>query len=501
MATQPHLPNFTLVGACVDILKIDPLHLAGAAESIKDAPRFTSLFDLTEMVDIPDADFSIPAVFHHQPASGGLSGTKSVELTSETDYQELIRSTGSLSVSDPTGELFAGTLSGTFKSMRQTAQTASTVVSYVSQRIDQFFLNVALDHPDLTLSPEVADALTRLPVSDAHAEYDDFVGRFGTHFIDLALYGGRALQRSSLSTSDYVTCTQSGVDIEAQVLATFELVRAKASAGRSDDRDTRFKKASSLKVETVNYVGGKTTQEFLDMWAMGVPEAPMPVEAQFRPVTDIFDIPGLLDPGIADEELEAQRRRLESAIVRHLESHGTDVTANRLCLGSHVTLGLAGPGPERRLSGDGDYCRTVTAPSAPTPAEVWRIVDPSGSEAEGTALGAGQQVAFVNLKSGAALDARAGKDSDYPVGAGLTGTDPAATTPAKRWSLRLATTSPRTVLADGDLVVVNSSWVDRTGKPGCLKGEADPADLRQRTYGFGRPGKPGTTWRLKTVEP
>lgn len=498
----PALPNCKLVGSGVDILKVDPLHLAGAGDNVDDAPVFVQLFDLSLFEDLTDQQFSKPVAFVYQPAFGGKDASTYIEASTEADCREFVEQTGSLEVSDPTGKLFAASCSSTFTDMRKTTQTMSTVLSYVSYRVDQHWLTLDQDSDDLALSESLQDAVARLPQEDTAASakvYDQFVQTYGTHVMTKALFGGRAVQRTSLSTKDYLACTESGVNVQVQAQATFELVATKDNVGVKDTRDTRYKNASSLKVEQIDFIGGKTTQQFLDMWKQSVPEEPMPTEAAFPRLSSIFDNVTLFGPTADPDVLAACKKNLDAAIDRHLQSNGTNVLSDQLGLGNTVTLSLMGSGPARLLSGDGAFAHTAVSTAGPDPTQRWVLTDPTGKAVKGSPLHTGQVVALTNEKSSAALNAKAGSDHDYQVGDGLAGTDPTTSTPAAHWRFTLTTASQRDVIVDGDLVYLGTQWADSSGMPCCLLGEPDPNDSEQRVYGFGRTGKPGTAWRVTTA--
>jgi len=490
------LKNYSLVGGCYDILYVDPVDLSSKAA------KFPTAFRLDQLENIPGQNASKPVALDFVPQFGGGSDRLVTELSSSSDFQTYLKREGSLSVSDPTGALFGATLSGSFESLRQETGNRSSVLTYVSERVTRYKLAVSSDDSVLALTQALQDAFERLPETDGPA-YARFNKTFGTHYLREAVYGGRATQRLSVSSEDYVTFLQQGVDLSAQASLTLDIVKTQASASSQDKRDSKFTRASSLTVGKVVYVGGYT-QEYLDMWAMSVPDQPMPIEGGFAPLYELLT--PMLMPDADPDGLARKRALLQAATESYIAANGADVRPSRLRFGDVVTLELQGSGPSRLIAaGSGGYARTTRAQDGrgdkPPAESLWRLTDPAGGGGS-DAPGPGSDVVLTAVTDGSALDAQAGTDgSNYFPGDGLTGAvaEDAATTSA-HWGIELAGGSDRPSLVDGDIVRLRSRWRGRRHVDGFLLGETDPDDPGQRVYAFGGMNQPGAIWKIRRAD-
>ena len=118
------------------------------------------------------------------------------------------------------------------------------MLTYVSQRVTRYQLRMS---DTAVLSADLKNAFEQLPEA-AGAAYTTFITTFGTHYLKEALYGGRATQRLSVSTEDYVSLLEEGVSLGAQAGLTLDRVKSEASAKSQDKRSQKFTQARSLTV-------------------------------------------------------------------------------------------------------------------------------------------------------------------------------------------------------------------------------------------------------------
>ena len=235
---KERLKNFGLVGGCYDMLYVDPIDLSSKAA------KFANAFDIQEFENIPDQPASKPVAMEYRADFGGGSDKLVTELSSSYDFQTFLKREGSLSVSDPTGALFAATLSDSFENLHQQSRTQRSVLTYVSQRVTRYQLRMS---DTAVLSADLKNAFEQLPEA-AGAAYTTFITTFGTHYLKEALYGGRATQRLSVSTEDYVSLLEQGVNFGVQAGLTLGRVQNEASAKSQDKRSQKFTQARSLTV-------------------------------------------------------------------------------------------------------------------------------------------------------------------------------------------------------------------------------------------------------------
>jgi len=489
---KERLKNFGLVGGCYDMLYVDPLTLS------RKAARFAKAFDTQNFENIPDQPASKPVAMEYRPVFGGESDKLVTELSSSYDFQTFLKRERSLSVGDPTGALFAATLSDSFESLRNQTRNQRSVVTYVSEKVTRYQLRMS---DTAGLSDDLKNAFEQLPEADGREAYTTFITKFGTHYLKEALYGGRATQRLSVSTEDYVSLLEQGVNFGAQAGLTFDRVKSEASAKTQDKRSQKFTQARSLTVGKVVYVGGYT-QEYLDMWAMSVEGRPMPIEAKFLPLYELLT-PVFL-PDADRDSLTKKRTLLQQATEDYLASHGVDVRAARLRFGDHVALELEAPGRRRVISSEAAaYARTVDRPDlsdALLPQSLqWTLVDPFALEIKGE-VKAGRDVALRSVATGKFLDAQAGSDQEnYLPGDGLTAAVAAdATKTSTHWTLQLPSREDPRDPVDGDVVHIKSRWQVSQDSKGYLLGEPDVQNAGQRVYAFGD-NQPGAIWTVRRV--
>jgi hypothetical protein len=488
---RERLKNFGLVGGCYDTLYVDPIDLSSKAA------KFSNAFDIQDFENIPDQPASKPVAMEYRADFGGGSDKMVSELSSSYDFQTLLKREETLSVSDPTGALFCATLSDSFENLHQQTQTQRSVLTYVSERVKRYWLRMS-DNADL--SEDLKNAFEQLPEADGPA-YATFITTFGTHYLKEALYGGRATQRLSVSTEDYVALLEQNVNLRAEAGLTLDRVKSNASATSVDKRSQKFTQSRSLTVGKVVYVGGYT-QEYLDMWAMSVPDQPMPIEAKFLPLYELLT-PVFL-PDADRNSLKKKRALLQQATEGYLASHGVDVRPSRLRFGDNVVLELEVPGRRRVISSDATaYARTVDRPDlsdALLPQALqWTLVDPLALDSK-EEVKAGRDVALRSVATGKFLDAQAGSDqANYWPGDGLTAAVAAnATKTSTHWTLQLPSREDRHDPVDGDVVHIKSRWQGSQDSKGYLLSEPDVHNAGQRVYAFGD-NQPGAVWTVRRV--
>jgi hypothetical protein len=371
------------------------------------------------------------------------------------------------------------------------------VLTFVSEKVTRYLLKVS----DIAeLSDDLKNAFEQLPEVDGTA-YATFIATFGTHYLKEALYGGRATQRLSVSTEDYVSLLQGGVNLRAEAGLTLDRAKSQVSANSQDKRDQKFTRARSLTVGKVVYVGGYT-QEYLDMWAMSVPDQPMPIEAKFVPLYTLLTRFFLPEAGA--DSLTKKCNLLRQATEGYLASHGVDVRPTRLHFGDIVAIELEVPGRRRAISSDATaYARTVDRPEVSDellPKSVqWTLVDPLAPDSKGE-LKTAHDVALRSVATGKFLDAQAGSDQEnYWRGDGLTAAVEAdANKISTHWAFLLPGREDRPDLVDGDVVHIKSRWQSNQDSKGYLLGEPDVSNAGQRVYAFGD-NQPGAIWTLRRV--
>ena len=186
--TPKRLKNWEYIGQCYDVLKADPIDLNKGRTG-------SSAFRLDDFENIPDGTASKPVGTKYEVDPGGSYAHKVLELSSLYDYRRSMSDEASLSVADPTGEAFSSSLSGSFTSTRDDTEKNDSVVTYTSEKVTLWDLDIRTDDQAPELSEELAAALAALPTAVSANSHAAFLTKFGTHYAQHVVYGGRLTQR------------------------------------------------------------------------------------------------------------------------------------------------------------------------------------------------------------------------------------------------------------------------------------------------------------------
>jgi hypothetical protein len=500
MAALYTLPNYEFVGATYDILEVDPITFVGTTSS-KDKKAF-ELGDLTQEIVFNNYTYSHPAnLTYHAQGGGGKNRTVS-ELVSSYDFQTFMERSGSIKVTDITGGLYSATASGSFNALKSSNTKNSSVVTYVSTKVTLWNLKV---NENCALSDNLKNAIQQLPVPNdkkPDQKYYDFIKNFGTHYLSWAVFGGRATQVIRVDTVDYADLVQNGIDFSGQAELTFGL-KANAAAAGKDTRESKFTKSSSLTVEEMKTVGG-VFQDYLDSWASNVPNQPMPIEGEFRPLYELLSPLRVLDDAADEEEvsrLTDKKTLLKAAIDIHLAHKGTDPKTSLLKFGDVVELELAVGDGRRILCADKTRLKLVPEDDLTDSSDLphrWVLMNPVGAVGKTVETGS-VGLLLKNEASQMLLDSQSGSDEEYEAGdvlAGAVDSDPKHLSSA--WTAELVGRHERTTLVDGDIVRFRSKWKSPTyEQQGYLMGPEDAGDKAQRVYGVGAKKDRGAVWIVR----
>ena len=482
------LKNFEYVGQCYDVLLADPIDLNKGRTGV-------CAFSLTVFENIPDGTASKPVGTGYQADPGGAYDHRVLELSSVYDYKASMSQEGSLNVSDPTGAAFSASLSASFTHTRNDTEKNDSIVTYTSEKLTLWDLNILSGDKAPTLSAELQDALAALPTEVSANSHDSFFSKFGTHYARRVVYGGRLTQRISVGRRDYESFLEEGVNVSANVEATFDIFKAGGKIAGQDTRSQSFKTARSVSVENITYVGGTAPQAQFDMWAMYVKDSPGPVSIDFEPLY------GLLTPARFPTLVDVVKRNaaLHQATDSYLSTNGHDCAHEALKSGDVIMLSAVVGDGNKCLRAEGTCTSVAMRASPPAPDFQWVVVnvtDPSSTER----LQTNTPIALRNVASGAYLDAQSGSDDTYSAGDGLTAVN--AKTPkadSAQWTAQLVSNQDRSELVDGDYVQFRRRWLDADGKDGYLLQDAHADAQMAEVFSFGRSGQKGTVWRIDRV--
>lgn len=500
------LHNWSMLGQCFDILKVDPLMIEAGAMS---QPAFSGLeatvapdADPDDETDGPrawkstsDAAWKIPTWTVFNAATGGERSSRTISLSSAYDLREHIRLSGEVSASDPTGAIASCSLSASWEQTRHTTSNSENVMTLTTETIRTGRLDVDYFGD---VSPPVARrliaAIRALPCTPGDA-YASFIKTFGTHFSDMVMFGGRVHQTIRIERDSYSSMIEEGIDVSAQANLTFEIAKGSAKADATHTKNKKFDDATERSTDVIRYAGG-LPQEMFDMWASTVAEEPTAIAVRLKPLYQIFD--HVAAPDIDD--LNSKLAHLRNAIETYLQQNGQIVGDEVIGPGDIFALRLIAPGEKRFLSSssDGSVSTRPSEGRQPTSAErglLWKF-RPTQTVAK---IDYHQPFGLVSAANEALLDSNKGADAVYSKGDGLVATvSGVGMSPDVVWRALSAERRDRTDIVSGDLIVLESDWRNPDGYRGVLQGEAKP-DAVQRVYSFGKKFSPATVWQVIKV--
>jgi MAC/Perforin domain len=492
------LKNWDFIGRCFDVLKIDPLKIDNSAKTFMALAIGTGKDD-DDFEPTLDDRFLKPKGTRYVPLAGGHGSSSTVMISSAYDFQTFNKIENSVSVSDPTGEMFKTSLSSSYSQTRRATGSENKVLTYTSLTVDLCRLELSeLEESALAVSKELVAAVAKLPPNPDPTAYDNFVKTFGTHYSSGVTFGGRAYQRVMVKEAEYSTFLEEGLDMASEAKLTFDI----AAGGKLIQTDTRSKKfinTTKNSTDDIKVAGGTppATSSGFDSWASSVASNPAPIKVDLEPLYQLLTAK-LFDN---DPEIETKQTLLKGTIDNYLTSKGEDVQKLEMHYQDRVFLGLrVAKGSARYLSAAASrsYARTskIPRPSGQDASLRWVIVNTKDPNCKGKVRV--NEIVALRSVSGAYLDAQAGADNTYEKGDGLTaasGVDPSVAT--TWWKVVLVDERKRNEIVDGDYVRLESQWTNpNEDYPGYLKGEPSADDPHQRVFSFGYKGDPGTIWML-----
>lgn len=491
------LHNWDFVGRCYNVLSIDPLN-------IEAGDKFAMCFDTGD----PDQDFDTtndgsakkPKCTDYIPATGGRYDANNASILSSYDFQRFTKNEGSVNVSDPTGDLFATTLSSSFTKSQQETGSLKKVVNYTSQIINCYKLQMKTK--GLKLHEDLIAAIQEISSAEGTFNFQDFVQRFGTHYANSVLFGGRVYQQIIINQADYSTFLEEGINVSLQAKLSFEVAKGGASATHEDKRSDKFVRATEGSATNTTYVGG-IPQQMFDMWAMNICERPGPIKVDLQPIYSLLTAEYFPD----DDDISKRYQRLKKEIEGYIQSQGKDVRQDCLRYGDEVSLCLVSNRERYLAIADGSNkiqtSKAVSLEGLEKDAILrWVVINTKDPHSE-EGVKMGDTIALHCKQNGLYLDAQSGSDNLYDVGDGLAGVS--SSNPSKepkiQWKIVFVGDSRlRSEVIEGDYIKLKSQWLNDDKEYGCLQGETNFDDPEQRVYSFGKErASKGIIWRIQKL--
>ena len=257
------LKNWDFIGRCYDVLKVDPLNIEKGAKG-------KMAFLLDEFNEIADGSAQKLICTEHTPRSGGESKSNTVSMSSSHDFRTFNKLEASVTVSDPTGEMFSTSLSQSYEKTRNETESHEKVTTYATLTAPAYNLSLIGDEkdgrlvpaasPKLKVSTDLASSVAGLPTTSGTL-YKQFVRDFGTHYAREVVFGGRVYQRLTVEEAKYSTFLEEGLNVTAEAKLTFEIA-AGVKGGLQDKRSDKFVNAIKNSTDSIVYPGGYTATKF-----------------------------------------------------------------------------------------------------------------------------------------------------------------------------------------------------------------------------------------------
>lgn len=283
------IPNIEFLGACYDVVAMDPLNLGRTA-----LPQ--NVFDLSSSSGVKTSigNYDVPKGAQWRKILSTNYDSLSGVISSTSDLRETVERSLKVNAGVAGAVEFSG--SATFKDISK--QTASRKRSFVYVRAvaEIHFVSVDIDdrQAGLKLSASFMDAVARLPDNPDNPDlgnqsWTDFVRRFGTHFAAAITLGGTAVQRTSGLAVRFLKSDETKSELEAKAKVVIDKVNAGASASQAHDSVRAADNDDKLERTSLEFHGGVgNVTGITDKWIESLSGDPTIVSAQFRRIPELL---------------------------------------------------------------------------------------------------------------------------------------------------------------------------------------------------------------------
>jgi hypothetical protein len=285
--TDKAIPNIEYLGACYDIVTMDPLNLAKTA-----LPQTVFSLSQSSGVKTSIGSYDVPTgVQWRKILKTGYESLSGV-ISSTHDFQESLRRSLKVNAGVKGGFEFSG--SESFTNIKGETQSRKRSFAYARAvaEIHFAYVDIADRKSGLKLSPSFLDAVARLPNNPDEVEsptWTKFVERFGTHFTSAVTLGGMATQRTSGLATRFLKSDETKRELEGKAKVVIDKLKAGASAEeaqasvRSTDSDDKLERS------ILDFQGGVGSMEGVnDKWIASLSGDPTLISAQFQKITELL---------------------------------------------------------------------------------------------------------------------------------------------------------------------------------------------------------------------
>jgi hypothetical protein len=279
------LPNWDALQRGYNILYLDPTTLGQGNSSNSGVCNY--VLQMQANTPCPGSDsFLMPAECNsdldHKFVENTSDDTTIVQATS--DIVDSL--SASISVGDPTGQLYAFGASTATQQRRQQISGGTTVTSTTNATYQVYSLSIPNwnEATGKTGVPQLTTAFTTAVknLTSAADVATTIIPNFGTHFSWSMVFGGIATLNLTLTQSNVSLLTAQNVSLQAQGSASFDVIKAGGSIGSSSNVNDTY--AAAVKNQTQEIVATGGTFTTLDDWEQSLLTAPVPIAVQLQPL-------------------------------------------------------------------------------------------------------------------------------------------------------------------------------------------------------------------------
>lgn len=308
MGESQKLRNIEPMLSGYDAVRFDPLNPGG----VKARGR-VPVFDLDGVEWKDSGNVSYPSNMYYFPNPLMEWNSKAESYQSTTTFTESFSINYEVSLG---GEVsgFSGAFSASqgYEEVREKTRSTQSFVTMSTAEVNLY--DLSWDEARVSLSESFVDAVKSLPV-EGGPEYTQFIGRFGTHFIRRAAFGGRGVRRSVTTSGSVAHMLSEKMSIGAGAEASFGLA-AKVSGLSETELKRAHEFNSSATDQTLKWIGGLShassehSSESFGEWVQTVPDRPVVRSALFEELFTLFTR-DLID----DENIETKRERMKQVVL------------------------------------------------------------------------------------------------------------------------------------------------------------------------------------------
>jgi len=308
------LPNYIALGKGINAYKLDPVTLS---------PRSEPIFALDEGEFKEQGGFKIPKGCTYDPIHTGYVMKDSLVINTMEEYTKNFQQSGGFSVGVP--GLFSFGLSQSYSKSNKslTEKDETYVLAYGIQKEYSLSLEDSKEDPELKLSNLFVEDLTKLPRTWHKPQngnelnedpYYKFIKRFGTHYTQKVVFGGKIYQETIISKETREKLIKEKIDIADNSKAVIEGVEIDGKLSFENENTQKYYKMTEHERKKRSCIGGTLENNIIDFFKT-VGENPLPISICLLPISDLLLSDQYFNSSFTVQDRNDIRKNLNNAIV------------------------------------------------------------------------------------------------------------------------------------------------------------------------------------------